>query len=322
MGSIAVKTVLVTGASGRLGRHVIPLLLERGYRVRAMVHRTTLPSEFAGEVETAPGDFADGAALTEAVQNVQAVCHFAALMPPSPDDDVFEVNVRGTYRLLEAVASCAQKPRFIFASTDATYCTGWSFEPYHSPIDENTPLRPVLFYGVSKVLGERMCVHFQDIHKIPVVRLRFDWILTAPEVLDIFVSAPYKDLLAPEDAGKWDDPQAVKIPLEENGQPFVEQVCDVRDSAQGALLAVEKEAAAGQVFNIAGPAPFTYSETGPKLAKRLGVAAVEGRCKGLYSYEISNEKARGLLGYRPRYSVLDSLEDALNAKGVARSAEL
>lgn len=310
----------MTGASGRLGRHVAPLLLERGYHLRAMVHRALLPPELAGEVETVAGDFADGPALQEALQDVDAVCHFAALMPPAPDDEVFETNVRGTYRLLEAVAACPRKPRFVFASSDATYCTGWSFGPYHSPIDEDTPLHPVLFYGVSKVLGEQMCVHFQEIHKIPVVRLRFDWILTAPEVLDIFTGAPYKDLLRPEDAGRWDDPRTVKIPLEEPGRPFMEHICDVRDSAMGAALAIEKEAAAGQVFNISGVAPFTYSEVGPRLAARLGVAAVEGRCKGLYSYEISNQKARHLLGYQPRYSVLDSLNDALAARQPAESA--
>src|SRR3954447_23695298 len=201
------KTVLMTGATGRLGRHVIPLLLARDYRVRVLVHRTPVPADLAGEVESVQAELADTAALASAVADVDIIAHFAALMPPVPDDEIFETNVQGTYRLLQAASASRTKPRFVLASTDATYCTGWSFGPYHSPIDENTALRPVLFYGVSKVLGEQMCVHYQEIHKIPTVRLRFDWILTAAEVLDIFVSAPYKDQLIPEDVGRWDSPE-------------------------------------------------------------------------------------------------------------------
>ena len=209
------------------------------------------------------------------------------------------------------------KPRFVFASSDATYCTGWSFTPYPSPIDENTTLRPALFYGVTKVLGEQMCVHYQDIYEIPTVRLRFDWILEPSEVLDIFLSAPYSDQLIPHDKGRWDDPNTVKIPLEADGAPFLEHIGDVRDSAQGAFLAIEKEAAPGHVFNIAGPAAFTYTEIGPIVAKRLGVEAISGRCIGLYSYEISNQKAQAMLDYRPAYAVLDSLEGALSQKAAA-----
>lgn len=308
------KTVLVTGASGRLARHLVPLLLERGHRVRALVHRTPLPTAWVRQVEPVSADLHEATGLAEAVRGSDVVCHLAALMPPATDDEIFAANLGGTYRLLQAAAAAERKPRFVFASTDAVYCTGWSFEPYHSPIDENISLRPVLLYGISKVLGEQMCVHFQDIHKLPAVRLRFDWILEAPEVLDLFTSAPYKDLLVADDRGKWDGGAAVKIPLEEDGSPFIEHICDVRDSAQGALLAIEKEAAAGHVFNIAGPAPFSYLEVGPLVARRLGLELIPGRCKGLYSYEISNQKARGLLGYQPRFSVFDSLEDALSTR--------
>jgi nucleoside-diphosphate-sugar epimerase len=305
--------VLITGATGRLGRRLLPMLLEHDWRIRVLAHRAPVSRELESELEIAGGGV-DGENLGEAVRDVNVVCHLAALMPPAADDEIFRVNVGGTYRLLQAVAACPVKPRFVFASTDATYCTGWSLTPYHSPIDETTPLRPALFYGVSKVVGEQMCVHFQDIYRIPIVRLRFDWIMEPHELLNLFTASPYKDMLVDEDKGKWDEERAVKIPLEESGAPFVEQVCDVRDTAQGALLGIEHEDAAGHVFNIAGPAPFTYKQIGSQLAERIGVSAVEGRCRGLHSYEISNQKARGILGYRPQYGVLESLEDALSGR--------
>ena len=312
------KRILVTGASGRLGRCLIPQLRAQGHRVKALIHSTPLPKEWAPDVEIVQGTLTDQAALQQAVQNTDVVCHFAALMPPTADDIMFDTNIRGTYCLLQAVAACSPKPRFVFASTDATYCTGWSLSPYVSPIDENTPLRPVLFYGISKVVGEQMCVNYQDAHKIPMVRLRFPTIMEPHEFLDVFVGAPYKDLLVAEDSRKWDDKDAVKIALEQDGRPFVEHVVDVRDAAQGALLAVEKDSAVNQAFNIAGPAPFTYAEVGSSVAARLGVKAIEGRCKGLYSFELSIQKARGMLGYNPRFAVLDSLENCFAKTAAAR----
>lgn len=308
------KTVLVTGASGRLARCLIPQILERGYRVRTLKHRTTLTSDWSDQVEKVEGSITDPGAVQNAVRDADVVCHFAALMPPRSDDDIFETNVRGTYCLLQAVAAQAAKPRLVFASTDATYSTGWSLGPYTSPVDENTPQHPTLFYGASKLLGEQLCVYYQDVHRIPIVRLRFPTIIESKEFIDLFTSAPYKDFLIPEDADKWNDPSSVKAALEAEGRPFVEHVVDVRDAAQGMLLALEKDPAINQVFNIAGPSPFTYLEIGPVVAKRLGVQCHEGRCKGIYSFELSTHKARCVLGYRPKFGILESLEDAFSGK--------
>lgn len=310
------KSVLLTGASGRIGRCVVPLLLEEGYRVRAIVNRTALPHSWAGKVESVRVSLQDAKGLSAAMEGIDVVCHLAALMPPAEDDAIFQVNIEGTFRLLQAAAQAKNKPRFVFASSDATYCTGWSFDPYPFPIDENTLQRPRLLYGISKVLGERICFHYQDIWGVPAVSLRLVWILEPLEVLDLFVGAPYKEFLISEDSGKWEDPDSVKVPLEEDGSPFLDHICDVRDAAQGVFLAITRKEAVGQVFNIAGPAPFAYSEVGPWLAERLRVNAVSGSCRGIHSYEISLQKARSVLGYNPKYSVFDSLADALEEKGI------
>jgi UDP-glucose 4-epimerase len=305
------KRAFVTGASGRIGRYLVPILLEHDYRVKALVHQSKLPPGWDGVVEPVQVSLRAEKDLAEAMDDADVVCHLAALMPPASDDDMFDVNIEGTYRLLQAAMHTQNKPRFVFATSDATYCTGWSKGPYVSPIDENTEQHPLLLYGVSKVLGERMCFHYEDIWGIPTVRLRLVWILEAPEVLDLFVGAPYKEFLADEDRGKWDDPETVQLPLEEDGSPYFEHICDVRDAAQGVFLAMDRPEAPGQIFNIAGPAPYTYTEVAPWLAERMGRKAIPGHCKRIHSYEISIHKARSALGYRPKYSVYDSLEDAL-----------
>ena len=304
------KRILVTGATGRIGRLVVPLLLERGYVVRVSPHRTQLESSWATLVETVHGSLAK-----PAVQDVDAIVHLAGIMPPASDDAVFQTNIEGTCQLLRAIAALPHKPRLLFASSDATYSTGWSLSSYSAPIDEETPHHPSVFYGLSKVLGERMCTFFEETHNIPAVRLRFAWTLDPPEILDLFTKAPYKEFLM--DSGTWDKPGLVAVPLEADGRPFTEHICDARDAAAAVVLALESDTAPGHAFNIAGPESFQYSVVGARLAARLETEAVEGRCRGIHSYSINIDKARNMLGYKPRYHVMDSLEAALSGIATA-----
>jgi nucleoside-diphosphate-sugar epimerase len=304
------KGIFITGASGRIGRHVIPLLINRGYRVRVGVHRSGIAADWMGDVEIVQAPL-PGTTLDAALADIDAVVHLAGIMPPASDDEAFRTNIEGTFQMLQAIATHDRKPLFVFASSDATYCTGWSLNGYSGPIEENAAQHPTVFYGLSKVLGERMCLYYEELHKIPIVRLRFVWTLAAPEILGLFTKAPYRDFLLEEDRGKWDDPGVVAIPLEEDGCPFTEHVCDVRDAADAVVLALESSSAPGHAFNIAGPAAFRYTETGPTLATRMGLRTVEARCHRIHSYSLSIEKARAVLGYRPRFQVMDSLDDAL-----------
>lgn len=303
---MAKRKVLLTGASGRLGKRLTPLLIENGYTVRALVHRNPAPDG----AEAVHAGMTDTPALTAAMEGVDAVCHLAAVMPPTPDDEIFESNIRATYCLLQAACAQPRKPRFVFASSDATYCTGWSKGPYAAPIDEAIHQQPALFYGISKTAGERLCIDYQAAFGLETVRLRYPTIVEPREALDLFLVAGYKDFLVDEDVGKWDREDTVKIVLEESGKPMVEHVVDSRDAALGTFLAIDRESAAGQAFNIAGPAPWTYSQIGPMVAARIRKETAPGRCRRLYSYELNTQRARSMLGYNPRYGILDSLEEA------------
>jgi nucleoside-diphosphate-sugar epimerase len=239
------------------------------------------------------------------------VIHLGGIMPPASDDEVFRTNIEGTYRILQTAAASEKKPRVLFASSDATYCTGWSLSSYSAPITEDAEHHPAVFYGLSKVLGERMCLYFEELHKLPVVRLRFVWTLEAGEILDLFVKAPYRDYLVEADRNAWDESDVIAVPCEEDGSPFTEHVCDVRDAAKAVVLALESDAAPGHAFNIAGPEPFRYMDTGEELASVTGMRTIAARCRGIHSYALSIEKARAVLGYRPQFRVMQSLQDAL-----------
>lgn len=304
------KTVLLTGASGRIGRNLVPLLLQRGYRVRAMMRRPNCNESWLNQVEVVQGALPNEG-VAAAVSGVDAVIHLGGIMPPASDDEVFRTNIEGTYRILQAISAGKKRPRLLFASSDATYCTGWSLSAYSAPIMENAEQHPAVFYGLSKVLGERLCLYFEELHKIPVVRLRFVWTLEAKEILDLFVKAPYRDYLIEEDRNAWNQSGIIAIPSEEDGSPFTEHVCDVRDAASAVVLALESDAAPGEAFNIAGPEPFRYMDAGAELASATGMRTIAARCRGIHSYSLSIEKARSMLGYRPQFNVRASLQDAL-----------
>jgi nucleoside-diphosphate-sugar epimerase len=306
-----VKTILLTGASGRIGRHVVPLLLDRGYSVRAMMRRPNSGESWLRQVEVVSAGLPGSAGLNAAVSGTDAIIHLAGIMPPASDDEVFHTNIEGTFNILQAAATMEKKPRVLFASSDATYCTGWSLSAYSAPIREDAEQHPSVFYGLSKVLGERMCLYYAELHKIPIVRLRFVWTLEAQEILDLFLKAPYRDFLVDLDRQVWDEAGIIALPHEENGTPFTEHVCDVRDAAEATVLALESDSAVGEAFNIAGPEAFRYTEIAPDLVALTGLRAVDGRCRGIHSYSLSIEKAQSLLGYRPKFKVMDSLRDAL-----------
>jgi nucleoside-diphosphate-sugar epimerase len=160
------------------------------------------------------------------------------------------------------------------------------------------------------VVGERFCRYFQEMCNVPCVLLRFVWTLDAPEILELFTASPYRDFLIPEDASKWADTTVIAAPLEEDGTPFMEHLCDSRDAAAAVLSALTSDSALGHAINVAGPAPFRYTEVSAQLAQLMNRTAVEGRCAGIHSYSVSLEKARRLLGYAPRYHVQDSLQEA------------
>lgn len=148
--------VLVTGASGNVGRYVAREFLERGYTVRCF-DRTAALEELRGRVEAVYGDLRDRYALFRAVEGCEAIAHLAAIPhPQAGEDEIFPVNGTGTQWLLDAAEAFGVR-RVALASTNCTY--GFVFarhpvEPQRLPLREDHPLLPQDMYGLSKVLNE------------------------------------------------------------------------------------------------------------------------------------------------------------------------
>ena len=117
------ENVMVTGATGFIGRHVSERLLREGAKVRALARREDKARALAEKgVEICYGDITDGNCLREAIRGCRAVFHFAGLLGDEyrPWEDFLRVNVEGTRLLIEA-ALAENVERFVYASTAWVY---------------------------------------------------------------------------------------------------------------------------------------------------------------------------------------------------------
>lgn len=162
--------VLVTGATGFLGHHLIPMLVEAGYTVRAVV-RPTSNVEFLQKhgVQLAYAqDITDEKAIQTACQGCDYVIHAAGQFRFWGDEGGFhQTNVVGTRIVLDAAVS-AQVKRLIHISTIAV---AGKIEPGQL-IDENFPCLPQEPYQMTKYQGEQLALSYAHEGKLPVVVIR------------------------------------------------------------------------------------------------------------------------------------------------------
>src|SRR5690242_16649136 len=158
--------ILLTGGAGFIGSHLLERLIARGDDVAVIddfndyydprIKRSNLPK---GGYRLHEGDIRNAAPVVER-EKPDLVIHLAAragVRPSQKDPELYEsVNVAGTLGLLEACRTVGVK-RFVFASSSSVY--GDSPVPFR---EEDPDLRPISFYGVTKLMGE----HYVRIYSI------------------------------------------------------------------------------------------------------------------------------------------------------------
>jgi nucleoside-diphosphate-sugar epimerase len=309
--------VLITGASGRVGGHLVEEGRARGWHLRLLQRGSSraLPEPEA-DVEVITGSVANLDDVRTAVGDVDAVCHLAALMPPAGNDDLFETNVRGTFNVLEAMRESRSRPRLVFASSDATYGTGHSERSYPEPIDESVPPQPTNVYGATKVACERMVVDSCRLYGLDYLTLRYCWVFRPEEVLDLFSIETWAEFMSvgqrSELAGA--HPEPVPVLFDGEGNAFSDHIVDARDAARATVLATEASDVTGAAINICGPAAFRYVDVSPRVAEALGRPLAEIRLPTFHAYSLDTQKAERLLGFRGSLDVSAMVEEALAAR--------
>jgi UDP-glucose 4-epimerase len=312
--------VLVTGITGRIGANLAAALVAQGHQVRGLVWaRDARVEKLQGlGLELIEGTLTVDEDVRRAVDGVDAICHLGGAFQgggPFTPAEYFEINVRGTFLMLEAARQQEGLHRFVFASTDAQY------EKYvpggmTAPVTEETPRRPRGWYALSKSVGEELCQGYWRTFQLPVVTLRFSLVVGAGEIVDFRQFYLGKQLATlPELAPLWTGEERLLVMRDPQGRAYKKHIADVRDIVHGCLCALEAPGASGEVFQLGGPAPFTWEEVVPYLAERLGMAYVEARVMGTPTYyEYDLTKAREVLGFLPQYDIFRMIDDALAFK--------
>jgi dihydroflavonol-4-reductase len=275
------KPVLVTGASGFLGWHVARLLLERGHSVRALLRAGSRIDQL--DVERVTGDLRDPASLARAVSGCALVFHIAAdyrLWAKDPGE-LYRSNVEGTRNVLQA-AKDAGVERVVYTSTVG--CIGI---PHGGLGTEETPVSledMAGHYKRSKFLAEQVALEFAR-GGLPVV-------IVNP-------TAPIGDHdVKPTPTGK------IVLDFLNGGMPaFIDtglNVVDVRDVAQGHLLACER-GRVGERY-ILGSENLTLAQILQKLARITGRKAPTVRLPYAVAYGagLASTAWAGLTGRPPR----------------------
>ncbi|HWB59530.1 MAG TPA: SDR family NAD(P)-dependent oxidoreductase, partial [Chthoniobacteraceae bacterium] len=173
------RAVLVTGAGGFIGSHVVERLAADGAKVRAFLRYNSrgdmgamrfLPEELRESVECVFGDLRDGNAVREAVRGAEVVFHLGALIaiPYSylHPREVVETNVTGTLNVLMAAREMGTR-RVVHASSSEVYGTALS-----EPMDERHPLQGQSPYSASKIAADKLAESFHRSFDLPVVTVR------------------------------------------------------------------------------------------------------------------------------------------------------
>lgn len=239
---------LLTGANGFLGSHLADLLVARGWRVRALVRRTSdirwLPRD---RVDLCYGDLGDPLSLKAAVSGVDVVFHAAAVTGITGRGNYLEVNARGTRHLTEAAAA-AGASRFVLVSSQAA---GGPSQP-DRPRTESDPDSPTNAYGRSKLAAEEALRTAAGDMPWTVVR---PCTVYGPRDRGVLI-------LARTVARGWN--------FHFTGPPQPVSVIHVRDAALGTLAAADSAAAPGNVYYLGHSIVDGWEALGECMARAVG----------------------------------------------------
>jgi NAD dependent epimerase/dehydratase len=173
------KQILVTGAGGFIGSHLVEQLVSQGAKVRAFVRYNSradigllrfIPEELLNEVELVAGDLRDEDAIRKAVKGCKVVFHLGALVsiPYSYHHpvEVASTNIMGTLNVLMACRDLGVE-RLIHTSTSEVYGTA-----QRVPIDEDHPLQAQSPYSATKIAADELVNSFYCAYGLPVITVR------------------------------------------------------------------------------------------------------------------------------------------------------
>lgn len=284
------KRIIFTGGTGKAGRHAIPHLLGKGYKI---LNIDLKPLDHP-DVHTLITDITDLGQVFNALTThfgferyndgmppkaPDAIVHFAAVprVMINPDNVTFAQNTVGTYNVLEAAMKLGVR-KVIIASSETTYgvCFAEGNKDYHSfPLEEDYDVDPMDSYGLSKVVNEKTARAFAMRYGADVYALRIGNVIEPHEY------ANFPAFLA--------DPLSRK----RNAWSYI----DARDLGEIVHLCLQKHGLGYQVFNAVNDTITANMPTAEFLAKCAPNTPIT-RPMGVNEAPLANRKIREMLGFK------------------------
>ena len=307
--------VLVTGATGKVGRHFIERFLSEqrfaAASLRALCHNRLL--EPADRLEVVRGSMAVRADVDAAMDGITHVLHLATCK--ETPDEVIDVTIKGLFWLLEAFRTSSTAEQFILIGGDAA--VGHFHHKHDAPITEATPHCAYPgSYALSKVLEEVMVRQYSIQYDLNACCLRAPWIMEKDDFRhtlsfgdDVFGAPVWKDEVGPEAAKAHRNSGTVPLLLDAEARPLNRYFVHVDDLASAILAAIDNPATRGELFIICMDEPVDYGAVASYLGETRGLPAVEIPSR-FHSNWMDNAKAKLRLGWRPRYDLKQLIESA------------
>lgn len=308
------KRVLVTGAGGFIGSHLVERLVADGHEVRAFVRYNgrgdlgfldSLDHGVRDTIEVERGDLKDPSAVQSAIKNREWVFHLGALIaiPYSYQNplDVIQTNTIGTAHVLEACRRSNTVERVILTSTSEVYGTA-----RRVPIDESHPLCGQSPYAASKIGGDALGESYHRAFGLPVAILRpfntFGPRQSARAIIPTIIS----QALALE---------AIKLGSLEPRRDLTY----VKDTVAGFAAIAGCDQAIGKAVNIGRGEDLSIGELvdriGARMGKRLVVQTDHNRVRPAASevgrLVAGTELARSLWGWKSEYTLDQGLDETI-----------
>ncbi|HEY4815835.1 MAG TPA: NAD(P)-dependent oxidoreductase [Candidatus Acidoferrum sp.] len=309
------KHILVTGATGKVGRNFIDRILrtvpDPGIRVRALCHNR-LPEPHS-RLEIVQGNISDRAIVCRAMTGITHVVHCATCK--ETPDDVIDVTVKGLFWLLEECRASPHFQRIILIGGDAA--VGHFYYPHPNRVTEQQ--RHTAYpgcYALSKVLEEVMLEQYFVQYHLRGCCLRAPWIMERDDFKfslsfgeDVFGGPRWRDLVGPARADEYIQSGAVPVMLDPHGQPVRRNFVHVTDLLDAILLALDHPGALGHVFNISMDEPVDYRQAAEYLRQTRNLPSVDVPTP-YWSTWLDNTKAKSLLAWRPHYNLHRLIDEA------------
>lgn len=306
--------VLVTGADGFIGSHLVEELVKEGHDVRAFVYYNsfgnwgwldTFDKELLGKIDVFSGDIRDPNGVREAMKGIDVVYHLAALIAipfsyHSPDSYV-DTNIKGTLNVLQAARDLKTK-RILVTSTSEVYGTA-----QYVPIDEKHPYQGQSPYSATKIGADRLAESFYRSFNLPVTIVRPFNTYGPRQSARAVIPTIITQLLA----GKEEIRLGSLTPTRDFNY--------VKDTVRGFIAIANSDKTIGEEINIATQHEISIGELAEELIRQINpkakIICEEQRLRPEKS-EVerllgSNAKIKALTDWQPQFTFAQGLAETI-----------